>query len=141
MSTTSPPIAPPRTGGRLLLWAGVACAFVGPVLYVVQMSQELLTVPWYAPALATLGSLAIVLSLMRRVTAWRLLSLALVVAVTAGQWWFLLSFSRNPAYAGELAGGKPFPQFTAALADGKPFTQDNLKGDQDTVLVFFRGHW
>jgi len=141
MSTTAPPIAPPKPGGRLLLWAGIFAVIVGPVAYQLQMNAANLTTPWYVPALATVGTLLIVVSLRKRVTAWRVLALLFVGAVTAGAWWFVLSYTRLPDYSGPLTKGEPFPEFTAALADGTPFTRDNLKGDQDTVMVFFRGHW
>ena len=141
MSTTAPPLAPPKAGGRLLLWVGILAAVAGFVAYQFQMSAGRLTTPWYAAALATLGTVLILVSLLRRFTMWRVLALLLIGALTAGEWWFLLSLSRSPAYAGPVAAGKPFPEFTAALANGTPFTHDSLKGDQDTVLVFFRGHW
>lgn len=140
MSITSPPVAPPKSGGRLLLWTGVLAAVLGPVGYAVQMNLAQLTVPWYAPALAALGTLMVLVALLRRPSVWRVAALLLIGAVTAGEWWFLSS-SRLPAYTGPVSEGKPFPEFGAQLADGTPFTQDNLKGDQDTVLVFFRGHW
>jgi hypothetical protein len=141
MSTTAPPLAPPKSGGRLLLWTGVLAAILGFVAYQFQMNAGRLTTPWYAPALATLGTVLILVSLLRRFSVWRVLALLLIGALTAGEWWFLLSYSKLPDYTGPVAAGKPFPEFTAALADGKPFTQDDLKGDQDTVMVFFRGHW
>jgi hypothetical protein len=100
-----------------------------------------LTTPWYAPALATLGTALILVALMRRFNVWRVAALLLIGALTAGEWWFLLSASVLPAYAGPAKEGQPFPAFTAARADGTPFTQDDLKGDQGTVMVFFRGHW
>jgi hypothetical protein len=141
MATTSPPIAPPKPGGRLLLWTGVLAAVLGPVVYQFQMNAARLTTPWYAPALAVFGVALVLVSLMRRFTVWRLLALVFVGLITAGEVWFLFSYASLPAYAGPLAEGKPFPEYTAARADGTPFTQDSLKGDQDTALVFFRGHW
>jgi hypothetical protein len=141
MSTTAPPVAPPKTGGRLLLWIGVLAAIAGVVVYQFQMNAGLLTTPWYAPALATLGTVLILVSLLRRFSAWRLAALLLIGALTAGEWWFLVSYSKVPDYSGPVEKGKPFPEFSAALADGTVFTQDSLKGDQDTIMVFFRGHW
>jgi hypothetical protein len=141
MSTTAPPLAPPKSGGRLLLWTGILAAILGIVAYMVQMNAAHLTTPWYVPALATIGTLYIVLSLRRRFSVWRLLALLLVGALAAFEWWFILSVSALPAYNGPVKVGQPFPEFTAARADGQPFTQDSLKGDQDTVMVFFRGHW
>jgi hypothetical protein len=141
MSTTSPPIAPPQTGGRLLLWTGVQAAIIGVVAYMVQMIAGRLTTPWYAPALATLGALLILVSLLRRFTVLRILALLPIGALAAFEWWLILLGSAQPAYSGPVAQGKPFPEFTAARADGTTFTQEQLKGEQDTVMVFFRGHW
>ncbi len=141
MSTTAPPIAPPQRGGRLLLWAGLLALVVGVVAYPVQMTAANLSTPWYAPALATVGTLLILVSLSKRVTVWRVVALLLVGAMAALNWWFVLSYTRLPGYSGPLAQGQPFPEFHATLADGTPFTRDNLKGDQNTVMIFFRGHW
>ena len=143
MSTTSPPpvVAPPKAGGRLLMWTGVLAAVSGVIVYMFQMNAGILKTPWYAPGLATFGTALIVVSLMRRFTVWRVVALLLIGAFAASEWWFLLSVSKSPAYSGPATPGQPFPEFTAALADGTPFTQDSLKGEQDTVLVFFRGHW
>jgi hypothetical protein len=141
MSTTSPPVAAPKAGGRLLLWTGILVAVLGIVAYALQLEAARLTTPWYAAALATLGAALILVSVLRRFTVWRFVALLFVGSLAAGEWWFLLSYSQLPSYAGPVTEGQPFPEFTVALADGTPFTQDNLKGDRDTLLVFFRGHW
>jgi hypothetical protein len=111
------------------------------VAYAFQVNAGVLRTPWYAPALDTVGMALILVALLRRVSVWRIAALLLIGALTAGEWWFLLSYSKLPEYRGPVSAGAPFPEFTAARADGTPFTQDNLKGDRDTVLVFFRGHW
>ena len=68
--------------------------------------------------------------------------LLLIGLLTVGEWWFLLGYSRLPTYAGPVLAEQPFPDFApASLADGTPFTRDNLIGEKDTVLVFFRGFW
>ncbi|SRR5579885_1486737 len=141
MSTTSPPLAPPKSGGRLLLWLGILAAPAGIVAYALQMRAGNLTAPWYVPALATAGTALILVALLRRFSAWRVAALVLVGALTAFEWWALLGPMKLPAYAGPVSESKPFPEFTAARADGSAFTQDDLKGDRDTVMVFFRGHW
>jgi peroxiredoxin len=46
-----------------------------------------------------------------------------------------------PEYSGPVAAGQPFPAFTTRQADGAMFTRDDLKGNRDNVLVFFRGRW
>ena len=49
-------------------------------------------------------------------------------------------YTRLPEYEGPLVG-QPFPAFATVLADGTSFTKQQLPGDKDTVLVFFRGRW
>jgi len=53
VSTAGP--ATNRSRGRGWLWAGIAVGLLGIPLYVVQFSLGMLIVPWYQPALATLG--------------------------------------------------------------------------------------
>jgi hypothetical protein len=145
MSTTSLPVAPPKSGGRLALWTGLLAVVAGLVLYTLQIQAANLTAPWYVPLLATFGTGLVLLSLLRRRTIWRVAALLLLGAVTAGEWWFLLSYSKLPAATGRIEQGKPIPEFTAVRADGTPdgtpFTADNLKGEKETILVFFRGRW
>ena len=92
------------------------------------------------PLLATLGVLCLVASLCYARTIWRVLALLLVVLVAGAQWMFVVG-GPLPAYTGPVAAGQAFPAFDTKLADGKPFTQHDLEGDQDTVMVFFRGRW
>ena len=138
--TTSFTTSPRRFPGRLFLTLGLAVAVLGIVGYIVQLSTQRLSAPWYLPISATLGVVLVVVSLMERRTVWRVLALLLVVLIAAANWMFLLS-TRLPAYAGPVAAGQPFPAFTTAPADGAPFTQRDLQGDKNHVLVFFRGRW
>jgi hypothetical protein len=102
----------------------------------------LLHTPWYSPILASVGTVLIALSIVRRRTVWRIIALVVIGLFTIGEWWFLLSYSRLPAYAGPVSAEQPFPEFApASLADGTPFTRDDLVGKKNTVLVFFRGFW
>jgi hypothetical protein len=135
------PASPAPRGGRGLLWLGIACAILGPVLYATQLSFGRMEVPWYAPALATLGVVLAFVAIRRRTTAWRGIALVFVAAFAGLQWWFLLSYVRLPAYTGPVAVGTAFPEFTAKRSDGKPYTRADLTGDPATALVFFRGHW
>jgi hypothetical protein len=48
---------------------------------------------------------------------------------------------RLPPYAGPIAVGGPLPSFEAKRSDGSLFNQEGLIGDQNHVLVFFRGRW
>jgi hypothetical protein len=138
--TTSSVTAPPRSSGRLLLALGLCLPVLGVVGYVVQLSAQRLTAPWYVPATATLGAGLIALSLLRARTVWRVLALLLVVLVAGAEWAFLLAL-RAPPYTGPVAVGQPFPAFATARADGASFTERDLEGDQNTVLVSFRGRW
>ncbi len=140
--TQPTPSQRPPGGGRPLLWLGVLCAILGPPLYMAQLTAAGRTdVPWYAPALATVGLVLVVLSLRRRPTVWRGLALVLVAALAGIQWWFVTGYTQLPAYAGPVAAGRTFPEFAAKRADGAPFTRADLEGDRATALVFFRGHW
>jgi hypothetical protein len=109
------------------------------VAYAVQLSLHRLIIPWYMPALAMLGVLCLIISLWQRRSLWRWLGLLLVVLLAGAEWAFLLQ-ARLPAYTGPVAGHS-FPAFTTERTDGTSFTQDDLKGNQDNVLVFFRGRW
>ena len=141
-STASPPlVAPPKSRGRLPLLTGILATIAGLALYALQMQAGKLTTPWYVPVLASLGTGLILLSLLRRFTAWRILALLLIGAAAAGEWWFILSIARQPTDTHRIIEGKQLPDFSGLRADGTPFTRDSLKGDQNTVLVFFRGHW
>ena len=143
MSISTTPAAPPRSAGRGLLWLGIAIALLAVIAYAaLLMSARLIHTPWYAPVLASLGVVLIVLSLARRFTLLRLVALLLVGLLAAGEWWFLLVGTRLPAYAGPVAAGTPFPDFKpASLADGTPFNRADLAAEKNTVLVFFRGRW
>jgi hypothetical protein len=138
--TTSSISAPQQFRGRRFLLLGVGLSVVGVVAYVVQIALERLIVPWYMPVLASLGVVFIIISLVRRRTVWRILALTLVVLL-AGAEWAMIYALRLPAYTGPIAVGLPFPAFETTRADGTPFAQRNLAGDQNTVLVFFRGRW
>jgi hypothetical protein len=140
MTTSSPAIVSQRSQGRLLLVLGLLLAALGVVGYVVQLKAQRLSAPWYMPVAATVGLFLIVLSLWQRRTVWRVLSLLLVALTAAATWFFMLGL-RLPAYAGPVAVGQPFPAFATSRADGTSFHQHDLKGEQSSVLVFFRGRW
>jgi hypothetical protein len=132
--------APHRFRGRLLLLLGLGLAVLGVVAYVVQISLERLIIPWYMPALASLGVVLVVVSLLERRTVWRVLALLAVMLLTGAELAFLYAV-RLPPYTGPIAVGEPFPAFEVSRADGMPFTQNDLAGDQNNVFVFFRGRW
>lgn len=127
--------------GRLYLLLGALLTAAGLIVYALQLRWNVLWAPWYVPILATVGVVFAVLALARARSAWRWAAAVLLALFAAAEWVFLLVLMNTPAYTGPARPGQAFPAFTATLADGSTFTQDNLKGDQNTVLVFFRGHW
>jgi hypothetical protein len=138
--TTSSISAPRQFRGRLFLLLGLGLAVLGVVAYVAQIALERLIVPWYMPVLASLGVVLVIISLVERRTIWRILALMLVVLL-AGAEWAMIYALRLPSYTGPIAVGRPFPAFETTRADGTAFAQSNLAGDQNNVLVFFRGRW
>ena len=137
---TSSAVAPQPRSGRLFLALGLALAALGVIGYAVQLSTYRLLAPWYLPISATLGAVFLLVALWKRRTVWRVLALLLVVLLAGAEWMFMLE-TRLPAYTGPVAAGQPFPAFATTRADGEPFTQRDLQGDQNSVLVFFRGRW
>jgi len=138
--TDSTNALPSRSGGRLLMLAGLIVPVVGVVAYVIQLSLQRLMLPWYMPAAAALGVTLMVASLWRQRTVWRVLALVVVVFL-AGFEFMALSALRLPPYTGPIAVGRPFPAFESRRADGTPFSHNNLVGDQHHAIVFFRGRW
>ena len=129
-----------RPSGRLFLAAGLAIGALGVLGYVLQLSMQRLSTPWYLPISATLGVLLLVASLRQARTVWRTLALVLVVVLAVAEWGFVLR-TRLPAYAGPVEADQSFPAFATARADGTPFARRDLDGDQNSLFVFFRGRW
>jgi hypothetical protein len=130
-----------RHPGRLYLVLGLLVAVAGLVIYAVQLHAKLLSAPWYAPILATAGAGLAVLALVRSRSVWRWAAATCLTLFAAAEWVFLLVLMSTPAYTGPAKAGQPFPAFATTLADGAPFSQEDLKGDRNTVLLFFRGRW
>jgi hypothetical protein len=130
-----------RHPGRTYLVLGMLVAVAGLVIYATQFHAKVLKTPWYAPILATVGAALVVLALMRSRSVWRWAAAVFFTLFAAAEWVFVLVLLSTPAYTGPAKAGQPFPAFSATLADGSPFTQDHLKGERSTVLVFFRGRW
>lgn len=129
-----------RLPGRQSLAAGLVIVVFGLLGYIVQLSMQRLSTPWYLPLSATLGVLLIVASLRQTRTVWRGFALVLVVILAVAEWGFVVR-TRQPAYAGPVAADESFPAFASACADGSPFTRRDLDGGQNNLLVFFRGRW
>jgi hypothetical protein len=120
---------------------GIALVILGPVLCIAQFSAKIMRVPWYLPALATIGAALLLLAVLQRPTIWRSIALVLVALLGSAEWYFILSLSKLPTYDGPLAIGTSIPAFTTILADGSAFNQQSLQGEQNTAMVFFRGRW
>jgi hypothetical protein len=138
--TTLSPAAPRPSTGRRFLALGLVLPLVGVIGYAAQLATHRLTAPWYLPVLATLGVASLVVALWERRNVWRVLALLPALLVAAGSWALLLG-DRVPAYTGPVSAGQSFPAFATKRADGSPFTERDLEGNQDNVLVFFRGRW
>jgi hypothetical protein len=134
---------PPRTTvGRGLVLLGLLLGVGSVVGYGVQLFYlHSYAVPWYAPVASTVGVVLLAWSLAQRRTWWRILSVGFVALLAGVEWHFVIWGSRLPTYTGPVAVGQPFPNFRTTRADGTPFTDADLKGDRNTVLVFFRGRW
>jgi len=132
---------PRRRPGRLLLGLGLVVAVAAVVAYALQVVKaHRLTTPWYLVYATTAAVVLVAVSLWQARSVWRVLAL-LLVAVVAGGAWMLVVGTRLPSYTGPVAVGRPFPAFQSFRADGTPFTDRDLKGDKDSVMVFFRGRW
>jgi hypothetical protein len=118
----------------------LALAVLDLVGYAVQIAAQRLVTPWYLPFTATLGVVLIVVALWRRRSVWRVIALLLVLLLAGAEWAFLLT-TRLPVYTGPVAVDQPFPAFETKRAEGQPFTQQDLQGNENNVLVFFRGRW
>src|SRR5262245_30112933 len=130
-----------RHPGRSLLFLGVFLAIAGPALMMLlTFGAKILVAPWYTPVLGTLGVALIILALVQSRSIWRWTAVVIFTLFVGFQWWALLAM-RTPPYTGPVKDGQPFPAFATTLADGSTFTQADLKGDQHTVMVFFRGRW
>lgn len=137
---TTSTATPQHKPGRRLLALGLLVTVLGIAAYAVQLSAHQLVTPWYLPCTATFGVIFLIASLWQARTVWRILAMLLVTLVAAGEWGLLLTV-RLPAYTGPIAAGKPFPVFAATQADGDAFTEKGFAGDQNSVLVVFRGRW
>src|SRR5262245_15117000 len=146
MSVNAPNIAatPPaheRSRGRGYFWAGLAVCLLGLAAAVIQVNLKILVVPWYVPALATLGAVLLLVSVARRPSIPRVLALVLVAALAGLQWYLLGVLMKLPAYEGPAQAGKQLPAFASAYADGRPFTDADLRDGSRRVMTFFRGRW
>lgn len=131
--------SPPRHWPLFLV--GVACFVLGPVIYALQMRVGSLRVPWYWPALATLGALFMAGSAWKHRGVLRIAGLV-VFSIFCGLQWFFFGFAtKTPVYAGPARVGAKLPVFAATFADGRAFTDKSLEDGVRSVLVFFRGRW
>src|SRR6516165_5784766 len=95
-----------KSSGRWWFGTGIAVFLLGLAGYIVQFSVKQLVVPWYAPILATVGVLLVLVACLRRPTVVRFLGLAVLTLLCAGEWYFLVSLSRLPEYTGPAKVGQ-----------------------------------
>lgn len=127
--------------GHVSYWVGVGLALLGIVLMFLQFGMRILVVPWYMPALASLGAVLLLVSVLRRMTIVRVITLVLLTALAGLEWFFIGSMMKLPDYQGPARAGAAMPAFTATLADGRKFTDADLRDGTRRVMVFFRGRW
>ena len=139
MENQTPASVPPQHWPLFLL--GVLLFVIGPAIYVVQLRMQNLGMPWYVPALATVGVLCMAVSVGQRRGVLRSVGLFLFVLLCGLEWNFTLSQSKAPPYAGPDRPGRKVSEFAAVFADGKAFSNNDLEDGRRTVLVFFRGRW
>jgi hypothetical protein len=140
-TTTVPQIAAPAAG-RGYLWGGLGLAVLAIVLCVVQfVVLRRLVAPWHLPALTTLGAVLLFVALAQRRSVTRIVVFALVAALAAFEWHFLMNLTALPGYTGPAQTGQPMPAFQTKLADGSAFSDSDLRDGVPTVMVFFRGRW
>jgi hypothetical protein len=140
-TVSSTPPTTQRSTGRAYFWLGLGACLLGLALPALQISLKHLFVPWYAPALATLGALLLLVAVAQRRSVVRVIAFLLLAAFAALQWFFIVSLAKLPSYQGPAQPGEPFPAFQSTLADGRPFTQENLQDRSRRAMVFFRGRW
>jgi hypothetical protein len=127
---------------RAVFLVGLLLAIGAPFLYGIQIFVlEDLSVPWYVPILGTIGELLVIAALMRRANLGRIASFLLVGLLASLEWWYLLSFSLLPSYAGPAERGVRLPSFSVITAEGEKFSDADLRDGRITVLLFFRGRW
>jgi hypothetical protein len=124
-----------------LLAAGAALILAVPFLYWLQLSAGRLSVPWYAPVMASAGAALVLFSLWARPGIGRGVVVLALCALAAFEALFVVSLSRNPEYTGPVRAGEKLPPFSATLAGGGVFTNANLEQGEPAFLVLFRGRW
>jgi len=129
----------PRRQPLFLL--GILLCLAGPGIYFFQVSRAQLIVPWYLPALATIGIICMGVSVSQRRGVWRPIGLIAFALLCVFEWTFFLVLAKTPAYIGPAQPGREVPEFAATYADGKPFSSQDLHGNGRTVMLFFRGRW
>jgi hypothetical protein len=110
-------------------------------IYIFQLQAKVLRTPWYMPIMATAGLLLIAFAVVQSRSVLRSIAVVVFALFAVLEWVAFLFLVNVPDYTGPVKVEQPFPNFSTTLADGSAFTQDNLKGNQNTVMVFFRGRW
>src|SRR6516162_3441210 len=116
-----------RPRGRWLFWLGLTLPFIALGVYIVQFQQHIFAMPWYVPAAAVIGLVALAITVWQRPSVVRIAGLLLIALFCAGQAFFLFSISKLPAYSGPIHAGESIPAFHTTLADGRAFSDGDLK--------------
>src|SRR5438093_9090561 len=85
-----------RSAGRGYLWLGIGLSLLGVALVIAQFALHQMIVPWYMPALTTLGVLLLLGSLAQRRSITRIVILVLIVGLAGFQWYFLIHIAKLP---------------------------------------------
>ena len=116
-------------------------AFLGIFSYVGQMLAGFLPTPWHVPVFAIVGALLVARAFWLRGTVLRVLGILGCLALAGLEVWFIFFYTALPTYSGPVAAGANFPEFEAVRADGNRFTKASWEGEEDSILIFYRGHW
>jgi hypothetical protein len=112
-TTTHPVSSSGWSPGSFYLWLGLGLALIGPIRYFVQLRLKLLSVPWYVAVLATAAVGLVLVALLPRLTIWRVLALVFCALLMAGEWYFLVSLAKLPAYTGPVLAGAAFLELSS----------------------------
>jgi len=130
----------PQHPGRTYIWTGAALALSAPLLFLIQFAVlRKLETPWYLPAIAAVGAVAVGLAMARRRT-WKRALLFLVILIECFGSAAILASAELEPYTGPAQVGETIPAFQARLAStGDVLTEEDLTSGMQ-VLVFYRGH-
>src|SRR5207244_3454208 len=134
VTQSAPPAVPAASLGRGYFWLGIAVCLLGLAAAVVQYTLKVLIVPWYVPALTTIGVVLLAASLTQRRTITRILMLVVLTVLAGAEWFFIVALARLPEYSGPRVD-EPMPAFQTTRADGRSFSNKDLQDGTPHILV------